>query len=156
MYAAKAPPAAQEFFAIGALKVSAEAFDLAFGFEGALEFVAQRFDQPRHGDEHGDSLASNRGRHIGGPERIEEDRRRAQNLRNENAEHLSENMAERQQIQKFQRMKKSLILAVARDLPLDRLEIREHVPMREHHAARLGCGPRSENNLERVAALQAA
>ncbi len=113
MYAPKTPPAPQKFLAIGTLEVAAESFDLAFGFEVALEFVAQRFDQPRHRDEHGDSLASNRGRHIGGPQRIEEDRSRAQNLRNENSEHLAEDVAQRQQIQKFQRMKKSLVFAVA-------------------------------------------
>ena len=37
---AKTPPAAQKFFAIGAIEFAAELFDLAVRFEVALEFVA--------------------------------------------------------------------------------------------------------------------
>ena len=55
---------------------------------------------------------------------------RAKNLREENSEHLAEHMAQRQKIEEAQRMKDSLVAAIARELLLDGSEIREDVSVR--------------------------
>ena len=49
--------------------------------EVALDLIAQRFDQSRHGDQHGHALVSNRAHHFGGIQRVEKNRRGAENLR---------------------------------------------------------------------------
>jgi hypothetical protein len=94
--AAETPPAPQEFLAIRALEIAAKFPHLALGLQISLELVAQRFDQSWHGNEDRDTLAANRSGDVAGAQRIEKDRCAAENLRDEDSEHLAEDVAQRQ------------------------------------------------------------
>ena len=77
---------------------------------------------------------------------------RGQQLRQEDAEKLSEDVAERQQVQKAQRMEDALVAKVLADLALQRLEVGQDVAVRDDDAARLGRGARGEDDLHDVVA----
>ena len=116
----------------------------------SLDLIAQRLDQPRHGNQQRDALFPNRPRYFCRVQRVEKDRRPAQNLRQKNPEQLSEYMAQRQKIEKSQRMNESFVSPVLRDLLLDRRQICQQVPVRQHDAARLRRGARCKYNFNRV------
>ena len=61
-----------------------------------------------------------------------------QQLRQQDTEKLSEDVAQRQQIQKTERMEDALVLQVLANLALQRLKIGEDVPMGDDDATRLG------------------
>src|SRR4029077_20843659 len=71
----------------------------------------------------------------------------AKNLREKDPQQLAEHVAQWQEIEKTQRMKNAFITAVARDVSFDWLEVGQKVSVREDHSARLGRGPRSEDDL---------
>src|SRR5258708_27398146 len=64
--------------------------------------------------------------------------RRTQQRRNEQRHELPEDVAERHERNEAQRMKPTLMLAIGFDAALERLEIRQEIPVRQHHAASLG------------------
>ena len=78
--------------------------------EIAFDFLLQRIDEARNGDEHGDALAVDGGHDLGRIERIFKDDSRAQKRRQKNSEELSEDVAQREKIQKAYGMKPALIL----------------------------------------------
>src|SRR5437762_2337232 len=63
-------------------------------------------------------------------------------------------MAQRQEVEKAQRMKEALGHAELSNLALQGLEIREDILVREHHAPRLAGGTGSKDNLDRIARAQ--
>jgi hypothetical protein len=76
--------------------------------------------------------------HLGGHQR-----------RNPQAHELPEDMAERQRVQKAQRMHQALVAQILLHLALDGLEAGEDVAMGVHDALGLGRGARGEENLQR-------
>ena len=123
----------------------------AFRFEIAFELVAQGFDEPRNGHQDRDAFTADRGRDFAGPQRIEEDGRRAEDLRNEDSQHLSEHVTEWEEIQEFQGMKESLVSPVLWRFPFRWVrDWRATLPCVKNDAARFSGGSRGEDNFERV------
>ncbi len=60
----------------------------------------------------------------------------------------------RKQIQKPQGMENALVAAIALDFFFDRLQIREQVAVREHHAAGFCGGSRRKYNLHGIVAVK--
>ena len=75
-------------------------------------------------------------------------------MRQEDAEELAEDVAERQQVQEAQRMEDALVLEIFADLAFERLEVRQDVAVRDDDAAWLGRGAGGEDNLDDVVARQ--
>ena len=98
---AESPPAPEKMLAHRILRVALEFLHAATGFQTAEYMIAQRFEQTRNRDEQRHSFALDRADDFSGIERIEKDRRGAENLRKKNAEQLAENVAERQQFRNF-------------------------------------------------------
>src|SRR4029077_15509869 len=95
--------------ALGLVEIAVKFFELSRGSKITLDLVLQRFNQARHADEHRHAFVVNRTYDLRRIERVQRHRRAAENLRQENSQKLAEHMAERQQIQKSQRMKEALI-----------------------------------------------
>src|SRR5262249_13898157 len=106
---AKRPPPAEEMLGLGTLVVAFELSAPAGLIEIALNFLLQRFDHARHSDEYRDALAANRGDDFRGIERIGGDHGSADQGREKHAEKLSEDMTQRKQIQKTQRVDELLV-----------------------------------------------
>ena len=82
--------------------------------------------------------------------RNKHDRRRHQR-RNQQGQRLSEQMAQRQEIQNAKRQKRPGILSILRHFARDRLEIRQQIAVRDDDALRLGGGPRGEDDFRDIA-----
>src|ERR1700761_2868506 len=89
---------------------------------------------------------------LGGLQRIYEHYGACQKRRNENAQHLPENMAQRQQIQEAQGMEETLVPQIFLDFVLDGFDIGQHVAVRDHYATRLGGRSGSEDYFQGVTA----
>src|SRR5205085_4281800 len=70
----------------------------------------------------------------------------AEELRHEDAHELAEDMTERQQIEKANRVKRSLPLTILVNLALKRTEVRQQIALRDDDAFRLGGRPRCEDD----------
>src|SRR5580698_4842892 len=150
MNAPEPPPAPQKMLLFRALVAFVESLRTAVMLHLAQDFALQRFDESRNRNEHGNALVANHVNQVGRLQRIAEDQGARQKRRNEYSQHLAEHVAQRKQIQETQRMKKSLVAKIFLDLTLDRFDIGKHVAVRDHHAARLGRGARSEDDLQRI------
>src|ERR1700719_4368484 len=115
-----------------------------------LFFAFQRFDKSRDCDQNRDTLLTNHIDQAGRLEGIDKDYRPRQERRYEYSQHLAEDVAQRKEVQKSQRMKDSLIAEVFLNLTPNRLDVGKDVAVRNHDAARLRGCPRSVNNLQRV------
>src|ERR1700722_20499021 len=104
MNAAEAPLTLQKMLALGLLKTTLEFFELTGSCEIPLDLILQGFGEPGHGDERRDALIVNRAKQIGRIESVGENRCGAKDLRQKNSEQLTENVAQREQIQEAQRM----------------------------------------------------
>src|ERR1700730_11934686 len=151
---AEAPAALQKVFGLGFLKVAPQFLGLPARCKVALDLVLKRFDEPRHGSEQGDALVVNRTDDLGRVQRVQENRRGPGDLRQENAEQLTEDMAERQQIEEAQRMNNSFVASIALDFSLHRLQGRQQVSLGKNDTVRLRCRPRCKYNFDRIAALE--
>ncbi len=148
----EAPPPLQEMFAIRSLVIALEFLELAARREIAFDLVAQRFNQARHGDQHGDALVVNRPNHFRGIESVDKNRGPAENLRQEHSQQLAEDVTQRQKVEEANRVKEPLVAAVAIDFSFDRLEVCEKVAVSENNAAGFCGGSRGEDDFDRVAA----
>src|SRR5205823_9737763 len=104
----------------------------------------------RHGDDDRDALLLDGGDDLGGVERVLKVDFAAEYLRHEDAHELAEDMTEWQQVEKADRMKGPLPLAVLVDLALKRAEVRQQIAMRDDDALRLGSRPRREDDFGNV------
>ena len=75
----------------------------------------------------------------------------AQKLRDEDAHKLSKDVAQRDEIQKANRMKESLPLNVLCDLSFERQQVGEQITMREQHAFRCRGRAGGENDFDECA-----
>ena len=136
----------------GSREILLELSSLAGGFEAALDFTLERFQQSRDGDQYGYPFASDRFQQIAGIESFKKDGGSAEQRRDENRKQLAENMAQREEIEKSQRMENTLVAQVLLHFMFDRFDIGKNVGMGDHHTAGLGGGSRREDNLQRVVA----
>ena len=77
-----------------------------------------------------------------------------QHRRHERPHRLSEHVAERQQIEEADRQKRPGPLPVLRDLPLDRHDVGEDVPVGDDDALGVGGGAGREDDLRRIVRRQ--
>ena len=148
---AKQPPAPKEMFPFGGCESPLEVRGLARGLGVALDLVPEGFEHAGDGDERGNALARNGAQNLGGVERIEEDHRRAEERRNEQAHELPKHVAQRQEVKKTERVEGALGPRILSNFALQWPEVREDILMGEHHAPRLRRGARSKNDFDEIA-----
>src|SRR3984893_16375290 len=116
MDAAENPPAAQKMLAFRKSKLLPEFFAAAFVIEIAFDLLFQRLQHARHRDQHGSALAMNGPDHLGRFECVLKYHPAAHQLRQEDSQKLSEDVAEWQQIQEADRMHPSFVLEIFSNL----------------------------------------
>ena len=152
--AAEAPPALVETLVPGGFDLLAEPVQAAGGFGVALDFMAQGFQQARHGDQGGNSFALEGAQDLGGVEALLEYHRAGQQRRDEQAQELAEDVAQRNQVQETDGMDEALVFQVGADFSFKRLEVGEEVAVGEDHALGVGGGAGGKNDLQHVLAAQ--
>ena len=91
----------------------------------------------------------NRCHDLGGIESVLENDSCAEQRRKKNSEELTEDVAERQQVEKAQRMKEAFVLEILRNLGGDGSEIAGHVGVGENDSLGLGGGAGGEDDFQR-------
>ena len=134
----ESPPSLHELLVFGGFELLMEPCGLARRFHVSLQLVFQRLHQAGNSHHHRNPLVLDGAHHLARIQRVLEQHGRCQQLRQEDTQELSEDMAERQQIEKAQRMKDALVLQILADLALQRLQVGEDVAVSDDHAARLG------------------
>src|SRR5581483_4716457 len=127
------PPPTQEVLTFRRLETPPKIFFPTFLFQISLDLLFQRLQHARHCHQHRHSLAADCRHHLRRSQCVLENDSSTQQLRQEHPEKLSENVAQRQQIQKADGMHQPLILQVFGDLLLERCDIGKHVGMADHH-----------------------
>ena len=110
----------------------------------------QSVEHARHRNQRRSPLALDRANDFRRIRRKLEHRRRAQQRRHKQRHHLPEDVAQRHQRNKSQRMHPLLILAIRIDAALQRLEVGQKISMRQNDAARLRRRPRRKQNLRNM------
>src|SRR5260370_8947824 len=152
MNAAKHPSAAQKSLAAGSLERVLEPFAFAARLEVAHDAVAQQVEHVRNGDQCRRAFARDGPHHFRSVRRPLENDGSAEQRWNKQRHELAEDVAERNQRDKAQRMKPALVLAVRLDPALKRLEVSQKIAMSQDHTARLSGRARSEEDLRNVVA----
>src|SRR5687768_11979901 len=96
----------------GAIHLAAKSLQLPLDLQIALQFVAQSLEHPRHGHDHRYALASRNRDDLGRIQGMAEDHGTAQQLRNKDPQKLSEDVAQRQEIEKTEGMKRAGVFEV--------------------------------------------
>ena len=154
MDAPESPPAQKKVSLLGACDIFAKSFRPAIALELAQNFALQRFDKSRNRHQHGYALVANHVNQAGGLERVNKDHGAREKRGNEYSQHLAEDVAQRKQVQKAQRVKNALVTKIFLDFTLDWFDVCKDVAVRNHHAARLRRRTGSENNFQRVLARE--
>ena len=152
----ESPPALHEMLVLRGLELSLKPLRFSRDFQVALDLVFQRFHQTGHSDDDRDALPLDDLQDFGRVERVLENDGRGQQLRQEDAEDLAEDVAEWQKIQKAKRVKDALVAQVFADFVFERRQVGENVAVRNDDAARFGSCARGENDLHDVVASRAA
>ena len=113
---------------------------------------AEHIEDLWDGDEYRNPAALHLVGDVAGVVAAHEDHRTGQHRRNERGHGLPEHVAERQQVQEPERAERFRVLAVLQHLAFDRDDVRKDVPVRDHHALRLGRGARREDDLGDIVA----
>ncbi len=87
---------------------------------------------------------------FGGLQFVLKNNRSSQQWRQEHTQELAKHMAQRQQIQKPQRMHPALVLQIALHLALQRRDVCQNIAVRDDHALGIGGRPRGKHNLQDV------
>src|SRR6185437_7385736 len=95
----------------------------------------QQMQHARYRNQHGDAVPLDDVGDARGIELVREVDLSAQESRRPQAHELAEDVAQRQRVQKAQRMKRPLESAILRDLTLNRIERDQDVAMRMHNPA---------------------
>src|SRR5262249_3188210 len=146
---AEAPPAPEKFFIFGSGKSRTHLIG-----ELALDSLLQRFDYSRHRHQHGDSFPLDGGNHFARVQAVLKDHCSPDQRRNEHGHELSEDVAQRKQIEKTNGMKNAFVFEVLGNLARDWIQTGQQVAMREHYAARFSRSARGKNNLGSVVAAE--
>ncbi len=118
--------------------------------EIAFDLLLQRLDHARHGHQHRDPFPADRRHDCGWVECVFKNDRTPQQRWKKNSQELSEDVAQRQQVQEANRMHQPFVLQVFSDFGFDRDEVADHIGVGEQHSLRLGRGAGRENNFERI------
>src|ERR1700735_3066793 len=154
MDAPESPPAKKKVLLLRAREILATLLCAAVAFHLAQDFTLERFDKSRNRHENGYALVANHINQAGGLERIDEDHGAREEGRDEDSQHLAEDVAQRKQIQKAQWMKDALVAKIFLDFALDWFDVGKDVAVRDHHAAGLRRRTGSENDFQRVLARE--
>src|SRR5262249_43036424 len=120
----------------------------------AFDPLLQRFDYSRHRHQHGYSLALDGGNHFARVQAVLKDHCSPDQRRNEHGHELSEDVAQRKQIEETDGMENAFVFEVLGNLALDWIQTGQQVAMREHYTARFSRGPGGKNNLGSVVAAE--
>src|SRR5262249_46236544 len=133
-------------FAISHSEVFAE-FRKARGvFKVTFDLFPQRLQHTRHCNQHRNALATDAMDDVAGLERVLKENGAAQQRRKINAQELAEDVTEREEIQKTQRMHKSFVPRIGGDLLLERRDVGQHVAMRNDYSLGLRRGAGGKND----------
>src|SRR5271156_2115703 len=133
---AESPPAQKKVLLLRAREIFLKLLQLAITFHLPLDFALQRFDESRNGHQHGNTLVANHFNQAGRLERINQDHGAGEERRDQDTQHLAEDVAQWKQIQEAQRVKNALVVKIFLDFTLDGLDVGKDVAVRDHHAAR--------------------
>ncbi len=147
---AEHPPANEEVLAVGGLESAAELVELALRSVAALDAVLQCLQLPRHCCCHADPFPAQRYADLSGIKGAGEDDFASKQLRNENAHHLAEDMAEGQEAEKPHGMEKTCQPPVLFNLAFERVEICEQIAVCQADTFRLRRRPRSKDDLDKI------
>ena len=120
----------------------------------AHEMVPQDLEDLGHAHQHRHAPIVDLPDDVVGRVAAREHHEAGQHRRDERSHRLSEHVAERQEVEESNREKRPGPLAVLRDLPLDRHDVGEEVPVGDDHALRVGSGAGREDDLRRVVGRQ--
>ena len=119
----------------------------------AQRVLLQDVEDLRHADDHRDLPLAHAPHDVVRVEAAHEDHRSVDERRNVRGHRLSEEVAERQQVQESDRLKGPRVPLVFVDLARHRHDVGEDVAMTDHHAFRFGCRARREHDLRHVIAI---
>ena len=145
------PPAQQEGLALRPRESLFEFLQSSLVLEIALDFFPQRLQQARHRNQHRDPLAADGANQLRRLQRVLENYRPAQKLRQEDSEELPENVAQGQEIQKTHRMHQAFIFQVFANFCFERRDIGQDIAVRDDHAFGLGRRAGGKDDLEGIA-----
>ena len=114
--------------------VSSEALQKTLVFEIALDLFLQRLQHARHRDQNRNPLASNGADDLAWFQAVLKNYRPAHELRKKNPQKLPEDVAQRQQVQKANRVDEAFVLEILLNLRLQRCHVRENIAMRDDNA----------------------
>src|SRR5580698_2403869 len=108
----KRPPATQKMLTLGSSVTHSKAFAVVNVIKVAFDLLPERLDHARNSHQHRYSLAANRSHYFRRVKCIFEHDRAAEQRRKKNSQKLTEDMAQRQEVQKTNWMYQSLIFQV--------------------------------------------
>src|ERR1019366_2569212 len=150
---AESPPAPQKVLALGCFVARGKTLADASVLKIAFDLLLQRLDHARHGYQHGDAFPADRCHDFGWVECVFEHDSSAEQRGKKNSQELSEDMAQRQQVEEANRMHQPLVLQVFSDFGFERGEVADHVRVGEHDSLGLGRGAGGENDFEWIGRL---
>ena len=128
----------------------------ATDFQIALQFLFQAFEKPGHGDDHRNPFRFDRFNHFTRVQRVLKVNFALQEWRHQNSHELTEDVAQRNQVQKPHRVKPAFPAQVLLDFLFERCQVREQVTMRQANAPRFGSGSGSKNDLDKIVRFETA
>src|ERR1019366_3805836 len=149
---AKRPPESQVVLLLGWLKPPPASLPLSAVLQIAFDLLLQRLQHTGHTYQNRYALSPDRMDHFRRLQLFLKNYRRAQQRRQKHSQKLPKHMAQRQEVQKPQRMHEPLILHAPPHLALQRRNVREDIPMGDQHSLGFRRRARREDNLQRVIA----
>src|SRR5439155_10653003 len=143
---AEHPDAPEKFSALCVFKSAIQPLRFSRPFEFPLDSRMKKIKYARNTDERSGAFLLDGANDSGGIVGWFENDRRSQKWRNEERHELAEHMAQRNKVDKAQRVKPALVFAIRIDAALQRLKVRQKIAVGEHHPARLGRCARSVKN----------
>ncbi len=147
---AKNPPPPQKVLSLRSAEPPQKVLDLATILQIAFNPLFQRLQNSRHTHQHRHALPPDRIHNLRRLHLFLKDHGPAQQRRQKHPQELPKYMAQRQQIQKPHRMHPPLILQIPLHLVLQRSNVSQHIPMRNHHTLGFSGSPRSKHNLQHI------
>ena len=150
MYAAEDPPATKKVFAFGGRKLVVKLIQAAGVLEIAFNFFFQRLQHAGHRDQHRYPFVAKSVDNVAGLEGLLKKNSAPQKWRQIHSQKLSEDMAQRQEVKKTQRVYEAFVFQIRRDLRLEWRDIAENIAVGDHHTFWFSGGARGKNNLHCV------
>src|SRR6266849_7970619 len=149
---AKHPGAPEKFSALRVFKSAVQPLRFVLAFEFPLDSRMKKIKHARNGDERGGAFLLDGANDFGGIAGRFENERGSEERWNEQGHELAEDVAQGNERDEAQRVKPALVFAIRFDAPLQRLQVRQKIAVRENDPARIGRRARSVKNFGNGAA----